>query len=75
MSEQQLVEFFKYLARNTEARRLLDEVLGMDKCNTDKCKRCVEAKVNYWFMKWLFGIRPDPLEAARDIHSCLGGQQ
>lgn len=72
MSEDALVDFLAYVAGDSEARRLLDQVFMENKCSTEKCKRCVEAKVNYWFFKWLFGIKPDPLEVAKDIHSCIG---
>lgn len=74
MSEDALVDFLAYVAGDPEARRLLDQVFIENRCNTEKCKKCVEAKVNYWLLKWLFGIRPSQLEVARDIHSCLGEQ-
>lgn len=64
-------EFFKFLASDREAVKLMNEVFDENLCRSETCKRCVEARVDYWYKKWLFGVVKDPVQVALDIHGCL----
>ena len=69
MSVERFLEMF---ALTPEAARLIDDVFGEECARSEDCRACVATRLNYWYMKWLFGVRVDPVEAARDIHRCLG---
>ena len=64
-------EFFRFLASDREAVRLMNEVFDENLCRSEQCKRCVETRIDYWYKKWLFGVVKDPVKTAHDIHECI----
>ena len=70
MAEATILLFFRILARNPRARKLMNEVFS-DKCNTEKCKQCVKDRIVYWYYRWYFGTVSDPVEVAEHIHKCI----
>lgn len=64
-------EFLQFLIQSEEARKLMDEVFVSNKCVSEECKKCVENRFRYWYLKWVFGAAKNPLEIARDLYECL----